>query len=75
MPNVVFRGMPVGEAVWEAFLAKVDESGADILEEAASGVPVRRILKTHRERISAVVRPQAVPAPAQPAPWAFISKR
>ena len=26
MPNVVFRGMPVGEAVWEAFLAKVDES-------------------------------------------------
>jgi radical SAM superfamily enzyme YgiQ (UPF0313 family) len=75
MPNVVFRGMPVGEAVWEAFLAKVDETGADILEEAASGVPVRRILKTHRERIAAVVRPLAVSAPAQPAPWAFISKR
>ena len=75
MPNVVFRGMPVGEAVWEAFLAKVDESGADILEEAASGVPVRRILKTHRERISAVVRPQGVTAPSGPAPWAFISKR
>ena len=62
MPNVVFRGMPVGEAVWEAFLAKVDESGADILEEAASGVPVRRLLKTHRDRIAAVVRPQAVSA-------------
>ena len=75
MPNVVFRGMPVGEAVWEAFLAKVDESGADILEEAASGVPVRRILKTHRERISAVVRPHGVTAPSGPAPWAFISKR
>jgi hypothetical protein len=78
IPNVVFRGMPVGEAVWEAFLAKVDESGADILEEAASGVPVRRLLKTHRSRIAAVVRPQSVlPAAASPAsaPWSFISKR
>ncbi|HEY3204921.1 MAG TPA: radical SAM protein [Thermoanaerobaculia bacterium] len=75
MPNVVFRGMPVGEAVWEAFLAKVDESGADILEEAAGGVPVRRLLKTHRERIATVIRPEAVgPAAASP-PWAFISKR
>ena len=27
MGNVSFRGMSVGEAVWEAFLAKVDESG------------------------------------------------
>jgi radical SAM superfamily enzyme YgiQ (UPF0313 family) len=77
IPNVVFRGMPVGEAVWEAFLAKVDESGADILEEAASGVPVRRILKTHRERIAAVIRPQSVSPVAAPAaaPWSFISKR
>ena len=80
IPNVVFRGMPVGEAVWEAFLAKVDESGADILEEAASGVPVRRLLKAHRARIAAVVRPQSVlPAAGAPAPvaapWSFISKR
>jgi radical SAM superfamily enzyme YgiQ (UPF0313 family) len=75
IPNVVFRGMPVGEAVWEAFLAKVDESGADILEEAADGTPVRRLLKTHRERIAAVVRPPRVqPAAAAPA-WSFISKR
>ena len=69
--------MPVAEAVWEAYLAKVDESGADILEEAASGVPVRRLLKTHRDRIAAVVRPAAV-SPAHtstPAPWSFISKR
>ena len=75
IPNVVFRGMPVGEAVWEAFLAKVDESGADILEEAALGVPVRRLLKTHRERIAAVIRPQGVRPAAAPAPWSFISKR
>jgi hypothetical protein len=68
--------MPVGEAVWEAFLAKVDESGADILEEAASGVPVRRLLKLHRNRIAAVVRPQSVtPAPGPATPWSFISKR
>ncbi len=75
MGNVVFRGMPVGEAVWEAYLAKMDESGAEILEEAAAGVPVRRILKEHRDRIAAVVRT----APAAPGtaavPWSFISKR
>jgi radical SAM superfamily enzyme YgiQ (UPF0313 family) len=74
MGNVVFRGMPVGEAVWEAYLAKADESAADILEEAAAGTPVRRLLKTHKSRIDAVVRPGTVHPPA-PAPWAFISKR
>ena len=75
IPNVVFRGMPVGEAVWEAFLAKVDESGADILEEAADGTPVRRLLKTHRERIASVIRPGSVRPIAAAAPWSFISKR
>ena len=72
--NVVFRGMPVGEAVWEAFLAKADETSADILQEAAAGTPVRRLLKTHRGRIDAVVRQKGVVA-AAPAPWSFISKR
>jgi radical SAM superfamily enzyme YgiQ (UPF0313 family) len=76
MPNVVFRGMPVGEAVWEAYLAKADESAADVLEEAAGGTPVRRLLKTHKGRIDAVVRRASVPAgPAPAAPWSFISKR
>jgi radical SAM superfamily enzyme YgiQ (UPF0313 family) len=74
MPNVVFRGMPVSEAVWEAFLAKVDESGADILEEAAAGTPVRRLLKTHRERINATVRTTTLLPPAAQ-PWKFIAKR
>ena len=77
MDNVQLRGMSLTEAVWEAYLAKADESGADILEEAASGVPVRRLLKTHRDRIAAVVRPANVTpahAPA-PTPWSFISKR
>jgi radical SAM superfamily enzyme YgiQ (UPF0313 family) len=76
MPNVVYRGMPVGEAVWEAFLAKADESAADILEEAASGAPVRRLLKAHKGRINAVVRPsKAAITPMAPVPWSFISKR
>jgi radical SAM superfamily enzyme YgiQ (UPF0313 family) len=78
MGHVLLRGMSVTEAVWEAYLAKMDESGADILEEAASGVPVRRLVKTHRERIAAVVRPEATTAPlvaSTAAPWAFISKR
>jgi hypothetical protein len=77
MGNVLLRGMSLTEAVWEAYLAKMDEFGADILEEAASGVPVRRLLKTHRDRITAVVRPAAV-APTHAstaAPWSFISKR
>ena len=75
IPNVVFRGMSVNEAIWEAYLAKMDESGADILEEAASGVPVRRLVKAHRERIAAVIRPSAVPSRAESSPWGFISKR
>ena len=75
MPNVELRGMSLSEAVWEAYLAKVDESGADVLEEAASGVPVRRLLKTHRDRIAAVIRPASVPPAPAAAPWAFISKR
>jgi radical SAM superfamily enzyme YgiQ (UPF0313 family) len=75
MPNVELRGMSVSEAVWEAYLAKMDEWGADILEEAAAGVPVRRLLKTHRDRIAAVIRPGSV-SPAPPSsPWSFISKR
>ncbi len=78
MGNVAFRGMAVNEAVWEAYLAKMDESGADILEEAAAGGPVRRILKTHRQRIASVVRPSDVTlmgAHSAPSPWSFISKR
>ena len=76
MGNVQLRGMSVTEAVWEAYLAKMDESGADILEEAAAGVPVRRLLRTHRDRIAAVIRPaSATPHDSTPAPWSFISKR
>lgn len=75
IPNVELRGMSVSEAVWEAYLAKADESAADILEEAASGVPVRRLLKTHRERIAAVIRPRSVTPVPSSSPWAFISKR
>jgi hypothetical protein len=73
---VVFRGMSLSEAVWEAYLAKMDESGADILEEAAAGVPVRRLVKTHRDRMDAIVRSARGPIPTPVAsPWSFISKR
>jgi radical SAM superfamily enzyme YgiQ (UPF0313 family) len=75
MGNVLFRGMPVGEAVWEAYLAKMDETGADVLEEAAAGVPVRKILKVHRDRIAAVVHPGSAPVHPVATPWSFISKR
>jgi radical SAM superfamily enzyme YgiQ (UPF0313 family) len=76
MPNVRFRGMPVSEATWEAYLARMDESAAAILERGADGTPVRRLLKDFEPEISATVRPMLPPAPAPPATsWKFISKR
>jgi hypothetical protein len=88
MPNVTFRGMPVVEAIWEAYLAKMGPESAPILLEAAAGEPVRRLVKTHRDTLMAVVRPgSAVALPAhavlrgvfdpharQAAPWGFITK-
>jgi len=88
MPNVTFRGMPVVEAIWEAYLAKMGPESAPILLEAASGESVRRLVKTHRDSLMAVVRPGgalALPEHALPrgvfdpharqaAPWGFIAK-
>jgi hypothetical protein len=74
LSNVRFRGMPVSEARWEAFLAKMDESAAEILERGADGVPVRRLLKDHRAEIDAVVSP-SMPPQKPSSPWSFISKR
>ena len=87
MPNVLFRGMPVVEAVWEAYLAKMGPEAGPILTEAAGGVPVRRLVREHRETILSVVRPRR-PADAEPllprgvfdpharqaSPWGFITK-
>jgi radical SAM superfamily enzyme YgiQ (UPF0313 family) len=86
MPNVSFRGMPVAEAVWEAYLAKMGAESREVLEQAAAGVPVRQLLRDHRETIAAVVgtrgrEPGGVPrgafdpATRTNAPWGFISKR
>lgn len=86
MPNVTFRGMPTVEAVWEAYLAKMGLESGPILAQAAAGVPVRRLVKEHRETLMRVVRPAAALAPSEalrgtfdPAaraasPWGFISK-
>ncbi len=89
MPNVSFRGMPVVEAIWEAWLAKMGPEATPILLEAAAGAPVRRLVKNHRETLLAVVRPsratmsEADPAlprgvfdahARQNAPWGFIAK-
>ncbi len=89
MPNVTFRGMPVVEAIWEAWLAKMGPEAAPILLEAAGGAPVRRLVKTHRETLLSVVRPARAtmseadaslprgvfdPHARQSAPWGFIAK-
>jgi radical SAM superfamily enzyme YgiQ (UPF0313 family) len=88
MPNVSFRGMPVPEAVWEAYLAKMGTESRPILEQAAAGVPVRQLLRDHRETIDAVIgnrsgsgeggaQPRGAfdPATRKDSPWGFISKR
>ncbi|MEO6325605.1 MAG: radical SAM protein [Thermoanaerobaculia bacterium] len=85
MPNVTFRGMPVNEAIWEAYLAKMGLESGPILRQAAAGVPVRRLVREHRDVIMAVARPGAAAADAakrgvfdpqsrQESPWGFISK-
>ena len=86
MPNVSYRGMPVPEAVWEAYLAKMGPESRPILEQAAAGVPVRQLLRDHREAIAAVIgtreggtsgHPRGAfdPGSRKEAPWGFISKR
>lgn len=84
MPNVIFRGMPVAEAVWEAYLAKMGPESAPILTRAAEGVPVRRLVRDYRETILSVVRPGSRvssrprgafdPAARRESPWGFVSK-
>ena len=84
MPNVTFRGMPVTEAIWEAWLAKMGLESGPILARAAAGVPVRTLVREHRETLLSVARPAArvdasrrgvfdVAARAA-SPWGFISK-
>jgi radical SAM superfamily enzyme YgiQ (UPF0313 family) len=84
MPNVTFRSMPVAEAVWEAYLAKMGLESGPILAQAAAGAPVRRLVKEHRETLLSVARPAARveaarrgafdPAARNASPWGFISK-
>ena len=85
MPNVTFRGMPVNEAIWEAYLAKMGLESGPILAQAAAGAPVR----TPREgapRDAPRRRPPGartdadrrgvfdLAASRQASPWGFISK-
>ena len=84
MPNVTFRGMPVSEAVWEAWLAKMGLESGPILARAAAGVPVRTLVREHRDTLLSVARPAARVdetrrgvfdvAARQSSPWGFISK-
>jgi len=84
MPNVTFRGMPTTEAIWEAYLAKMGLESGPILTLAASGVPIRKLVKEHRDTLLAVARPSTRPLAEnrgvfdpqarQAAPWGFIAK-
>ncbi len=86
MPNIVFRSMPVAEALWEGYLAKMGLESREILIQAASGVPVRKLVKDYRETMLRVARPNERvlepgtlrgvfdPRARQESPWGFISK-
>ena len=84
MPNVTFRGMPVTEAIWEAWLAKMGLESGPILAQAAAGAPVRTLVREHRATLLSVARPDARASSAprgafdaaarQASPWGFISK-
>ena len=84
MPNVTFRGMPVAEAIWEAWLAKMGLESGPILAEAAAGASVRKLVREHRETLLSVARPAARVdgaqrgafdlAARQASPWGFIAK-
>lgn len=84
MPNVTFRGMPVNEAIWEAYLARMGLESGPILAQAAAGAPVRTLVREHRETLLSVARPAARVdtarrgafdlASRQASPWGFISK-
>ena len=84
MPNVTFRGMPVNEAIWEAYLAKMGLESGPILAQAAAGAPVRTLVREHRDTLLAIARPAARIdadrrgvfdlASRQASPWGFISK-
>ena len=56
---MTFRGMPVNEAIWEAYLAKMGLESGPILAQAAAGAPVRTLVREHRETLLAVARPAA----------------
>lgn len=85
MPNVVFRGMPPTEALWEAYLAKMGLESGEILRAAAAGDSVRKLVRDHRATILSVVRPGGRdaegkmrgvfdPKARQESPWGFITK-
>src|ERR1039457_1767793 len=88
MPNVTFRGMPVVEAIWEAYLAKMGPESAPILLEAAAGTPLRRLVGGRRGTLMSALRAGRAlvlqehalrrgvfdPHARQAAPWGFIAK-
>ncbi len=51
IPNVSISTMPVREAVWQAYITKAGTDAADVLELAAEGAGVARLLREFRERI------------------------
>lgn len=84
MPNVEFRGMPVAEAIWEAYLAKAGLEAGPVLAAAAAGTPIRRLIRERREELLAVARPAGRTdagrrgsldvAARRASPWGFVSK-
>jgi len=68
--NVRFDRSSHREALWQGYLAKAGVGAFDLLERAADGQPLARLLRDHRDEIEAVTSAQTDTA----APWHFVTK-
>lgn len=51
LPNVSLSTMPIRQAVWQSYITKAGSDAADILEAAASGIPLAALLRSYADRI------------------------
>jgi radical SAM superfamily enzyme YgiQ (UPF0313 family) len=55
LPNTSLGAVSIRQAVWQTFLSKAGPGAADVLERAARGAPLARLLRAHRELIEPLV--------------------
>ncbi len=51
LPNVSIGSMSIRQAIWQTYLTKAGSDAAEVIEQAARGVPIAALLREHRPRI------------------------